>query len=104
MSNKVQTPATMLAAIGTALYGEGRWYKPLARDLGAHENQLRRWMENGGARLSADHELFARALALLQRRRHEIGQTALRLSHWHKRAGQRRSPKCLASASRPDTR
>ena len=67
------TPAEMLRLIGTALYGD-RWLRPLARELGRDEAQLRHWLAGKGL-LGPDHSLFAAALRLLARRCDEIGDT-----------------------------
>jgi hypothetical protein len=74
-----KSPADILADIGRALYGD-HWRRPLAEALGIHERQVRRYLS--GDTLTAEHQLFSTARALLSARAGQIGAAASLLDRW----------------------
>lgn len=76
----IKNPTDMLAAIGIALYGE-RWQRPLAKALGIHDRQVRRWM-SGQYQLAQDHAVFSKTEWLLAERIHAINMVAIDLERW----------------------
>ncbi len=75
-----KSPVDMLAEIGRALHGE-QWQRPLARDLGVHERQLRRWITEDSP-LPADHGIFPELQELLRRRTRATSEMADALERW----------------------
>lgn len=59
------TNTERLAVLGQALYGE-RWQRPVARDLGKAENQVRRWLTS---EYEPDDDVVAALLAVARQRR-----------------------------------
>ena len=80
MTTTQKSPVDMLAEIGRALHGE-LWQRPLARDLGVHERQLRRWITEESP-LPADHGIFPELRELLRRRAQVTAATAETLDQW----------------------
>lgn len=80
MAAKRKSPADMLATSGRALHGE-LWQRALARDLGIHERQLRRWLVEDSA-LAADHPLFGDLAQLLRGRAEAQAAAADELAAW----------------------
>lgn len=71
----------ILTNVGTALYGEGRWIRPLAKAINIDEAQVRRWIRRGNIEPHED-TLPALLLEVMKDRETAIIETRHQLVRW----------------------